>query len=320
MMNHTPIISVIIPIYKAEDYLIRCLESISKQTFKDFEVILVDDGSPDRSGGICDDYCLKDNRFCVVHKENGGVSSARQIGVELARGIYSIQFDPDDWVEEEMLQLLYEKALEENSDIVVCDMYMDYCSSSKIVTHHNRPSNLDLLFDEFLTGRFPASLANKLIRHGLYKEKNFKFNPKISRWEDTHAVCTLMYGLNHISFVDVPLYHYDFHSNPNSLARNVNQYSLNSQMLVCDYFSQLFQGTIHEAAVDCMRKSTKALAYNVLNSSEYVKLYNGYNKEVWQQGILGKLGISGFFMAFTILSQCDFPQYIYHKLQCYCNK
>ena len=98
-----PAISIIIPVYKAEKYLLRCLDSISKQTFEDFEVIMVDDGSPDNSGTICDEFVERDNRFNVVHKENGGVSSARAIGVEIAKGKYSIHFDPDDWVEENML-------------------------------------------------------------------------------------------------------------------------------------------------------------------------------------------------------------------------
>ena len=308
-------ISVIIPIFKAGNYLSRCLDSISRQSFRDFEVILIDDGSPDNSGTICDEYVKRDNRFKVVHKENGGVSSARAIGVEMAKGKYSIQFDPDDWVEEDMLQLLHDKAEYDRSDIVVCDMYMHYDSTLKIVSHKKRPNSTDLLFDEFLTGRFPASLANKLIRHGLYKEKHFIFNPEVTRWEDTQTVCTLMYGLDRISFVDKPLYHYDFHSNPNSLARNTNMSGLRSQITVCDYFFKLLQGTTHEAAVDSMRMSTKALAYNVLNSVDYSELYSQFNKKVLKQGVSGQLGISGFFMALTILTHCDIPQYIYKKLQ-----
>lgn len=310
-----PAISIIIPVYKAEKYLLRCLDSISKQTFEDFEVIMVDDGSPDNSGTICDEFVERDNRFNVVHKENGGVSSARAIGVEIAKGKYSIHFDPDDWVEENMLQSLFDKAEHDRSDIVVCDMYMHYDSTLKIVTHTQRPDSIDLLFDEFLTGRFPASLANKLIRHGLYKEKHFFFNPEITRWEDTQAVCTLMYGLDRISFVDKPLYHYDFHSNPNSLARNTYMSGLRSQITVCDYFFKMLRGTSHEAAVDSMRMSTKALAYNVLNCTDYSELFSQYNKKVLKQGFKGRLGISGFFMALTILTKSNFPQYLFKKLQ-----
>lgn len=103
-MNKVPKISVIVPVYKAEAYLHRCVDSIIAQTFTDWELLLVDDGSPDRSGDICDEYASKDARIRVFHKENGGVSSARQKGLDEAIGEYTIHADPDDWVEPTMLE------------------------------------------------------------------------------------------------------------------------------------------------------------------------------------------------------------------------
>ena len=102
MNETTPKISVIVPVYKAEAYLHRCVDSILAQTFWDFEVLLVDDGSPDKSGEICDEYARKDKRVRVFHKENGGVSSARNIGLDNAKGEYVCFVDSDDWVEGEM--------------------------------------------------------------------------------------------------------------------------------------------------------------------------------------------------------------------------
>lgn len=98
-----PLISVIVPVYQAESFLFRCLDSIIFQTFTDYEVILVDDGSKDNSGRICDLYVEKDNRFHVIHKENEGVSIARQTGLDSALGKYVIHADPDDWVEPDWL-------------------------------------------------------------------------------------------------------------------------------------------------------------------------------------------------------------------------
>ena len=95
----TPKISVIVPVYNTAKYLHRCLDSILQQSFKDFEVLLVDDGSTDNSGEICDEYAAKDSRVRVFHKENGGVASAREIGIENAVGLYSIHVDSDDWTE-----------------------------------------------------------------------------------------------------------------------------------------------------------------------------------------------------------------------------
>lgn len=100
---NTPAISVIVPIYKAEAYLRKCVDGILCQSFSDFELILVDDGSPDLSGAICDDYARKDSRVRVVHKPNGGLTSARRSGQAVARGHYTLQIDPDDWVEPIML-------------------------------------------------------------------------------------------------------------------------------------------------------------------------------------------------------------------------
>ena len=92
-----PKYSIIVPVYKAEDTIRECIDSVLKQQYTDFELILVDDGSPDNSGGICDEYAANDSRIRVIHKENGGVSSARNIGIDTALGKYIIFRDSDDW-------------------------------------------------------------------------------------------------------------------------------------------------------------------------------------------------------------------------------
>ena len=128
-----PKVSVIVPVYKAEKYLQRCVDSLLAQTFTDFELLLIDDGSPDRSGEICDEYAAADSRVRVFHKVNGGVSSARQCGMDNATGEYTIHADPDDWVEPIMLKELYVKAKEENADMVFCNYYWDKGCYSKVI-------------------------------------------------------------------------------------------------------------------------------------------------------------------------------------------
>lgn len=120
-----PKVSIIVPVYKAEKYINRCIDSILAQTYTDWELLLVDDGSPDRSGEICDEYAKKDSRIRVFHKENGGVSSARQMGQDKASGEYTIHADPDDWMEPTMLEELYAKAKEDDADMVLCDFYFN---------------------------------------------------------------------------------------------------------------------------------------------------------------------------------------------------
>lgn len=134
-------ISIIVPVYKAEKTLDKCITSILSQTFTDFELLLIDDGSPDGSGIICDHYALKDERIRVIHKSNGGVSSARQTGVDVARGEYSIHVDPDDWVEPEMLQELYRSAKKHDADMVICDFYENSYKGQKYIKQE--PSALD---------------------------------------------------------------------------------------------------------------------------------------------------------------------------------
>ena len=114
------LVSVIVPVYNVEKYLNKCIDSIISQTYKNLEIILVDDGSPDNSGAICDEYAKKDTRIRVIHKENGGVSSARNVGIEISNGNWISFIDSDDWIEEDYFEIMLNEAKKENADIVFC--------------------------------------------------------------------------------------------------------------------------------------------------------------------------------------------------------
>lgn len=115
-----PELSIIVPVYKVEPYLRRCIDSILAQTFRDFELILIDDGSPDHCGAICDEYAAKDSRIIVIHQKNQGVSAARNAGLDIARGTYLGFVDSDDWIEPEMYETMLATAKEKQVDVVVC--------------------------------------------------------------------------------------------------------------------------------------------------------------------------------------------------------
>jgi glycosyltransferase involved in cell wall biosynthesis len=117
-------VSIIVPVYNVEGYLPKCIDSILAQTFTDFELIIVDDGSTDSCGAICDEYANKDNRIKVIHKKNGGLSSARNAGIDIAKGDFFIFVDSDDYVHPEMCSLLFENLLKYNADIVACGCYI----------------------------------------------------------------------------------------------------------------------------------------------------------------------------------------------------
>ena len=127
-----PKLSVIVPVYNTEKYLRVCIDSILAQTFTDFELILVDDGSEDSSGSICDEYAAKDTRVQVIHQTNGGVTNARKNGVRRACGKYFSFIDSDDWIHPEMFERMVEKCVEANADVVVCDVRLNGCGKVSI--------------------------------------------------------------------------------------------------------------------------------------------------------------------------------------------
>ena len=124
-MKTNELISIIVPIYNIEKHIVRCLDSILAQTYHNIEVILIDDGSTDNSGKICDQYSSADTRINVFHKQNGGLVSARNLGLESARGDYIGFVDSDDWIEPNMYERMYNNLKNNNSEICICNYIID---------------------------------------------------------------------------------------------------------------------------------------------------------------------------------------------------
>lgn len=175
-----PIISIIVPVYNVEDYLDRCIRSICNQTFVSFELILVDDGSTDQSGRICDKWGDKERRINVIHKENGGASSARNAGLAVARGKYVAFVDSDDCIHSEMYQRLYEMVEEYQADISMCcaqafDDKIPKRTRTKKSVSIDIWDRKDLLNNFFRVNgeRDTRSVCTKLIRRDLMKTYKF---------------------------------------------------------------------------------------------------------------------------------------------------
>lgn len=213
-MTSTPEVSIIVPVYKVEKYIRRCLDSIIAQTFTDWECILVDDGSPDASGRICDGYAAKDSRFRVIHKKNGGVSSARNAGLDVARGEYVTFCDSDDWVEKNWLSEQLNDISTGNFDVCVCGLYGYGRARRKIL---NRKSSKQLIFSENGFGGFSFLRFIKRRNVG-----DLRYNESISYLEDLDFFYRLFDKCNKILWTDKPLYHYDL--NPSSVT-NQNGFS-----------------------------------------------------------------------------------------------
>jgi glycosyltransferase involved in cell wall biosynthesis len=171
-------ISVIIPAYNAQKSISRLIESLLSQTLKEFEILLIDDGSTDGTAGICDEYASKHTQLPTIkvfHKKNEGVAMARQLGIDNACGEYSIHADTDDWVEPTMLEEMYNKAVEENADVVICDFYANDGNMENYIKQ--QPDALDHI--SILHGLFQqlhGSCWNKLVKRVCYNTRN-----KISR-------------------------------------------------------------------------------------------------------------------------------------------
>ena len=118
-----PKISIVVPVYNVEEYLRKCIDSILSQKFKEFELILVNDGSEDESGVICNEYVIKDDRVKVIHKSNGGLSSARNAGIDLSRCDYIGFVDSDDWIDDDMFEKLYFAIEKEKCDMAICRLF-----------------------------------------------------------------------------------------------------------------------------------------------------------------------------------------------------
>lgn len=179
------LVSVIIPAYNIEDYIGRCLDSIISQTYKNLEIIVVDDGSRDYTGGILDNYAKKDRRIKVIHKENGGVSSARNKGIEAAEGDYIGFIDGDDLIEPEMYKTLVDLLEEENADIAHCGYQMVF--PDRIDYYHNTGKKKIQTTEEGLKDLLSGEMIEPGLVNKLYKKeliKNCRLNETVKINED----------------------------------------------------------------------------------------------------------------------------------------
>ncbi|QWI19513.1 glycosyltransferase [Bacillus wiedmannii] len=209
------LVSLIVPIYNVEEFLPRCLDSIIRQEYGNLEIILVNDGSTDQSGLICDRYAEKDERFIVIHKENGGVSSARNVGLNEVTGNYIGFIDPDDWIEPNMIIKLYELIVQYNADIAMCG-YVKEDTQGLPLYKHDELSTKVLNKEETLNSilnpnGFRGFLWNKLFSADLFYEKQIFFDENICFCEDLLFCCQAILNAKQVVYDSTPYYHYIIH-------------------------------------------------------------------------------------------------------------
>ena len=203
-----PVISVIVPVYNTEKFLSRCLNSIINQTYTALDIILIDDGSTDNSGAICDAYAAKDSRIRVFHKENGGVSTARNLGVEKAMDsptTYLSFVDSDDWIELDMCEVMLKRIEDASGDIVVCSHIEHFPGEEKIIWQKDIVYVGNESIKAYINRQINAILWNKLYKKGLFNGISF---PEGRTYEDLARMSDLLCKTKVVASTSTPLYHY----------------------------------------------------------------------------------------------------------------
>lgn len=220
-MSVEPLVSVIVPVYKVERYLDKMINSVLNQTFKDFELYLVDDGSPDNCGQICDMAAKRDSRVKVIHKQNGGAADARNMAMEVAQGKYFHFVDSDDWIEPTMLENLVTAAEQNNSMLTITGFCMEYYENGKYSSYDVSPESASYLTSADFRANaykyFNRSLlslpVSKLYLAQPIREKHIVFPNTM--WDDLHFNMNYLMDITSVVFVPGAPYHY-FRSRPGS--------------------------------------------------------------------------------------------------------
>lgn len=205
-----PIISVIVPVYNVEDYLKQCVSSILSQTFTNFELILVDDGSTDKSGVLCDEYALLDARIRVIHKKNGGSSDARNSGLAISKGAFLMFIDSDDWVELDMLDYLYNLILSSNSDIAQSGFAKVYKGEAidvniKEITTVTYTGTEEILKKFFLGKDISSIVCDKIYSRKIIEDLTFPVGQTL---EDHYLLCDIFQRTKSITISNAVKYFY----------------------------------------------------------------------------------------------------------------
>ena len=217
-----PSFSIIIPVYNAGKYLLKTLESVKDQGFTDFEVLLVDDGSTDNSAEICSAFVNKDSRFTLYQKPNGGVCSARNFGIERAKGKYIIFIDSDDVIENALLEDVLQKLTDSNADILLFGMQFDIEKQGGIVRSYQKTcedSEFDITelakyYRVLYENNYITSMCNRVTKLSLIQEHDLRFDESITNYEDMAFSLECLRYAQKVSVLHKSYYHYILHEEP----------------------------------------------------------------------------------------------------------
>ena len=207
-MKKNDLISIVIPVYNVSKYLKKCVDSVVNQTYKNIEIILVDDGSIDDSGKKCEDLSKKDKRIRVFHKENGGLSDARNYGIDKAKGKYVCFVDSDDFVTQDMCEILYNDIMEFNADVAFCT-FIDCYGDIPIIDNKNieryKITKKEAIKYVMIGDKVPLSAVAKLYKKSIFEKVKFE---KGKTYEDAIIMVELLDHCNYVSYNSSSVYYY----------------------------------------------------------------------------------------------------------------
>lgn len=281
----------------------KCLDSILAQTFQDYECLLIDDGSKDGSPTICDEYAARDPRFTAYHKPNGGLSDARNYGIEHSRGEYTIFFDPDDWVDEDCLKDMYAKAVESDADMVMCDIYYNdqYCERYS----KQEPKALDhfAVLEDIVADKVQGFTVIKLIRRSLYQKYDLQYPVGMYGCEDQYTMCKLLKNNIKIAYLPKAYYHYMHYGNTTQ-SRRYDENTFQQDIKIRDMFVKLLSDTPYKQLAN--DKKTYAIfsrafhfGYHQYTSSSFKEQFKDIQLNLTAKPllmrILFKLSLMGYY-------------------------
>ena len=287
MSQEKALISIIIPVYKVEIYLEKCIQSVINQTYENLQIILVDDGSPDNCGKICDEYAQKDHRIEVIHKSNGGLSDARNKGLEIAKGEYIGFIDSDDYIESDMYEVLYNLLKQYNAYVSICNFYT--VSQGKIaiknaengIKEYNR---IEILKEVLLDNNIQSYAWNKLYKKELFDEIKY---PVGKKYEDIGTTFYLLEKCNKVVVTGKPEYYYI--NRQDSIVNNVTETTITDYIELIMQRYDYIEENIKELSSynkDYLKRILKTAEQDIKNLNEvgdytkrkYEELYNKVQK------------------------------------------
>lgn len=258
------LISIVIPVYNVEKYLERCVKSVINQTYKNIEIILVDDGSKDKSGALCDEFAKLDDRIIVIHKENGGLSDARNYGLNIAKGELIGFVDSDDYITEDMFESLYKTIVKNNADISIVSFYEMY--NGKLIGMRNSGklevfSKIEAMKELLIDTKIQSYAWNKLFRKKLFDDLKF---PTGKNFEDIATTLLLFEKCEKIALLEEPKYYY--------LRRDDSIIGVKNSKTYTDYLEVIFDKYLY-----------------LKDKYPEIELYNAYNyiiNMIWVYSII----------------------------------